>query len=70
MCKNLTKQILKDKPEVELLEWRNKKSSEKEISLVIEDVLQSKSVNDKQIQKAIDKDNLVQQIIELARVNL
>lgn len=71
MCKNLTKQISKKiKPEVELLEWRNKKSSEKQLSLIVEDVLQSKSVNDKQIQKAIDKDNLVQRIIELAKVNL
>jgi hypothetical protein len=70
-CKNITKNISEDiKPEIQLVDWRNKKSSEKQLSLIIEDVLLSDSINKKIIQKAIDNDNLVQRIIELAKINL
>lgn len=71
LCKKLTKSISQEiKPEVQLLYWRNKKSSEKQLSLIIEDILLSDNANKERIQKAMDKDNLVQRIIELARVNL
>jgi hypothetical protein len=42
----------------------------KQLSLIIEDVLLSESDDKKEIQKSIDKENLVQRIIELAKVNL
>ena len=70
-CKKITKKISSEiKPEIQLVDWRNKKSSEKQLSLIIEDILLSGSADKKQIQKAIDNDNLIQRIIELAKVNL
>jgi hypothetical protein len=70
LCKGLTKKISNDiKPEVQLVDWKNKKSSVKQLSLIIEDVLLSESTV-KEIQKLIDKENLVQRIIGLANVNL
>ena len=51
-CKNITKKISSEiKPEIQLVDWRNKKSSEKQLSLIIEDVLLSGSADKKQIQK-------------------
>ena len=71
LCQVLTKKISKDiKPEVQIVDWKNKKSSVKQLSLIIEDVLLSESDDKKEIQKSIDKENLVQRIIELAKVNL
>lgn len=63
----ISKQI---EPETGLVDWKNKKSSEKQLSLIIEDVLLSDSLDRKVIQKAIDNDNLVQRIIDLAKINL
>jgi type I restriction enzyme R subunit len=71
LCQVLTKKISKDiKPEVQLVDWKNKKSSVKQLSLIIEDVLLSESDDKKEIQKSIDNENLVQRIIELAKINL
>ncbi len=71
LCQMLTKKISEDiEPEVQLLDWKNKKSSVKQLSLIIEDVLLSESDDKKEIQKSIDNENLVQRIIELAKVNL
>ncbi len=71
LCKNLTKKISKEiKPEIQLVDWRNKKSTEKQLSLIIEDILLSASNNNKEIQNAVDKENLIQRIIELAKINL
>ena len=70
-CKKITKKISSEiKPEIQLVDWRNNKSSEKQLSLIIEDILLSGSADKKQVRKAIDNDNLIQRIIELAKVNL
>ena|SRR5206468_4110447 len=69
LCKKLIEQISHEtEAEVQLVEWKIKKSSEKRLYLTIEEILQS--VNEKQILIAIENKNLVQRIIELARVNL
>ena len=73
-CKNITKKISKEiKREVHLVDWKNKKSSEKHLSIIIEEILLSDFKTDKYkkvIQKAVDNEDLVQRIIDLARINL
>ena len=71
LCKNITNKISEGiKPEVVLVDWKNKKSSDKNISIIIEDILLYQSNDNKEIQKAVDKDELPQRILELAKINL
>ena len=71
LCKNITNKISEGiRPEVVLVDWKNKKSSDRNISIIIEDILLSDSNNNKEIQKAVNEDEFAQRILELAKINL
>ena len=70
-CKNITKKISREiKPEIQLVDWRNKKSSEKQLSLIIEDVLLSDSLIRNESKRLLTMTTWSRRIIELAKVNL
>lgn len=71
LCKRITKKISNEiKTETQIIDWKNKKSSEKHISVIIEDILSSDSNINKKLQKEIDNEGLIQRIIELAKINI
>lgn len=75
IARNTTRKITKGiEKEITIVDWKTKTRSEKEIYLIIYDILSEVSVPDKDIHKSLQtdtlKDNLTEKIINLAKNNL